>query len=297
MRSPLRRSAAIHVPVALALTAWLHAAPAYAQVVNEGFDSAALPAGWLNVNNSQFANTASGNWGRPPGPFNNPTGDTFYPISHQGSPEQYFGVGHDSSTGVNPQGNLAPAVISNWLMTPALQLTRDGSMSFFTRTLDGNINGDRLQVWFSPTGGADVGPNPVQGTPNITPGDQIPQNNGDFTFKLLDINPDEVSTRQAGAYPEQWTQFTMSLSSVPGLPTGTFTGRFGFRYYAEDGGPFGTFRPSNGNNDFSNFLGIDTVSINPVPEPASLVLTGATLPALAWIVRRRKRQSTDQGHE
>jgi hypothetical protein len=290
MLSSDRRPAAVFGTVAaLVWAVWLGVVPAQAQpqpVLNEGFNASALPAGWVATNNSQFPEpTMTGNWGRPPGPFAPPgqgTGDTFFPRAHQGTEEQYYGVGFDSSIATGQ------AVISNWLITPPLQLTQDATMTFFTRTLDANINGDRLQVWFSRTGGTSVGPNPVQGTPNIMPGDQITPNNGDFADKLFDINPNEVATQQAGAYPEAWTPFTVALNTLTGLPTGTFTGRFGFRYYAEDGGPGAADRPNNGNQPFTNFIGIDTVTAFAVPEPTSLALGGVAVPALAWVIRRRR---------
>jgi hypothetical protein len=284
------RPAAVFGTVAVLIwSVWLGVIPAQAQpVLNEGFGGQTLPANWVVINNSLFANPGQeATWQRPPPPYGDPTGNDFLPPAHIPGPAPepngaYVGVGFDSTIGTNP------AVVSNWLITPALQLTRDATMTFFTRTLNVNINGDRLQVWFSRTGGTSIGPNPVQGTPNITPGDQITPNNGDFADKLLDINPGEVATGRPGAYPEAWTPFTVALNTLTGLPTGTFTGRFGFRYYAEDGGQGATDRPANTNEPFTNFIGVDTVTVDAVPEPTSLALGGVAVPALAWVIRRRR---------
>ncbi len=59
---------------------------------------------------------------------------------------------------------------------------------------------------------------------------------------LLEVNP----TLAAGGYPEVWTQYTATLSGIPGGATG----RIAWRYFVTDGGPSGAN---------SNYIGIDTV--------------------------------------
>ena len=89
---------------------------------------------------------------------------------------------------------------------------------------------DRLQVRMSTNGAStDVG----------TTATSV----GDFTNLLLDINP----TYLPEGYPRVWTQFTVTLSGIPG---GSTLGRLAFRYFVENGGP-------NGVN--SDYIGIDTV--------------------------------------
>jgi hypothetical protein len=288
MKSLARRSRlSVGTIAALALAVDLAASPAHAQpILNEGFGSTSFqsPTGWVVFNNSQFADPNQ-TWGNP----GTASGTGTAPFSaQQGGPSTFIGVSDLSSTGQNTNLQPVPAVISNWLITPQLGLTPNSVLTFWTRTITANTNGDRLQVWLNPTGTQNAGPTTIQGTPNTTPGDQIPPQTGDFTVLALDINPNEVATGQPGAYPENWTQFTVSLSSLTGVPTGPFTGRFGFRYFAEDGGPNGDPRPLNHGQPFTDYVGIDSVTVNAVPEPTSLALVGVALPALAWTLRRRR---------
>ncbi len=59
------------------------------------------------------------------------------------------------------------------------------------------------------------------------------------------------------------------------------TGRFAFRYFVENGGPSG----SN-----SDYIGIDTLTITPVPEPTSLALLG--IPAVGYLWKRRRAKKS-----
>jgi hypothetical protein len=76
----------------------------------------------------------------------------------------------------------------------------------------------------------------------------LPEDLGDFTTLLLDINP----TLTVGGYPEIWTQYSINISGV-GAPT---QGRFAFRYYVTNGGPSGAN---------SNYIGVDLVEYGAVP--------------------------------
>jgi len=90
---------------------------------------------------------------------------------------------------------------------------------------------------------------------------------GDFSTVMLDINPNQTFS----AYPTSWTEFTATM------PTNG-TGRIAFRYFVNNGGPSG---------DNGNYIGIDSLNITAVPEPASalaLVLAGAG----ALVARRRR---------
>jgi cell division septation protein DedD len=136
------------------------------------------------------------------------------------------------------------ATISNWLLTPVLGLQDGAQLFFWTRTVDVPFAPDRLQVRMS-TNGASTN---VGNTATSV---------GDFTKLWLDINP----TYTLNGYPNVWTQFTVSLSGIPG---GATLGRLAFRYFVENAGP-------NGVN--SDYIGIDTMAYNcsggPTPTPTA----------------------------
>ncbi len=95
--------------------------------------------------------------------------------------------------------------------------------------MDGTIYPDRLEMRLSTAGAStNVG----------TTATSV----GDFTTVLVEVNP----TLAAGGYPEVWTQYTATLSGIPGGATG----RIAWRYFVTDAGPTGAN---------SDYIGIDTV--------------------------------------
>jgi len=179
--------------------------------VSEGFDDITLlpGLGWAFQNNSQPIGTTGWFQGN----------DAVFP-AHAGAPTAYIAANFNNGAGV--------ATISNWMLTPELALSDGDTVSFWTRTVTTPSFPDRLQVRMSTNGAStNVG--------------TLATDVGDFTTLLLDINP----TYTTGGYPNVWTQFTINLS---GIPPGS-TGRIGFRYFVEGGGPSG----SN-----SDYIGIDT---------------------------------------
>ncbi len=216
--------------------------PSQAPLLNswsEGFDDVSLlpGLGWVAINNSEPLGTTAWSQGSP---------STF--PSHQGAPNSYIAASYLSA------GPDDDAVISNWLLTPEITMSNNDVLRFWTRH-PGDGWADRLQVRLSTNGSsADVGDTAFSV--------------GDFTQLLLDINPEYDPT----GYPIVWTEYTVLITGLSG-PT---NGRIAFRYFVEDGGPWG-------NN--SDYVGIDTLSytapcVSPTDVPWLSVdpTDGATLP-------------------
>jgi hypothetical protein len=140
--------------------------------------------------------------------------------------------------------------ISNWLITPELSLRYETHLVFYTRTDPSLAAPDSLEVRLSMTG-ASVG--------------SSDSSVGDFTSLLLAINP----ALTVDGYPTGWTQYTLSVAEQGG----SVTGRFAFRYAVPD---------TSAN---ANYIGIDDVSVDSVPEPATLGLIAFGLGAA--LLRRR----------
>lgn len=147
----------------------------------------------------------------------------------------------------NYQNGSGTANLDNWLMSQVRTFSAGDTISFYTRTADGSIWPDRLHLKLSLNGAS--------------------TNVGDFSTTLVSVN----NGLTQGGYPETWTQFSTTLT-VGG------TGRFAFNYNVPNGGP-------NGAN--SNYIGIDTVAYNAVPEPATMAALGL---GVAAMIRRRNRK-------
>ena len=91
----------------------------------------------------------------------------------------------------------------------------------------------------------------------------------DFTTVLLSINPSEMS----GGYVDSWTAMSALIGGNGG------SGRIAFVYDVS-------------NADNANYIGIDTVRITAVPEPASVALLVLGLAGLAATSRRNKKSTT-----
>jgi len=122
--------------------------------------------------------------------------------------------------------------VNCWLLTPPLSMKNGDQISFWTRTSGPVSFPDRMQVWLNPNNdGTNVGKNETE--------------TGDFSVKLLEINPAQNTTD----YPTDWTQYSITIS---GLPNGTTPKklRVGFRYYVQGGGTGGSNSNEIGIDDF-----------------------------------------------
>ena len=203
------------------------AAGAQAQGLTQGFDNvAALPAGWLQVNNS--AAPAGTSWSQ---------GNSAVFPAFSGATNSFIAANF-LATGAATGG------ISSWLVLPALTLDSTSAISFRVRAAgDGFL--DTVQVRFSAGTGADVGATATSV--------------GTFTSLL-------------GTYASSVDNGWISQSYGLGLGAST-TGRLAFRYVVADVANAG------------NYLGIDSLVVTAIPEPASVALLGLGIAGL--IVRRR----------
>jgi hypothetical protein len=195
--------------------------------VTAGFEDITNLPGWAMQNNSQPL--GSTNWFQ---------GNTTVFTAQAGPTNSYIAANFNNGSGV--------ATLSNWLLTPPLNLQNGAQLTFWTRTISAPAFADRLQVRMSTNGSStNVG----------TTATDV----GDFTTLLLDINP----TYTTSGYPNAWTQFTVNISGL-GSPT---VGRLAFRYFVENGGPDGAR---------SDYIGIDTVSFTCVPPPTPTITSTPT---------------------
>ena len=194
-----------------------------AQAIQEGFEDVTtlVPAGWFIRNNSSPLGTSDWFQG-------NPDPVRGFP-AQAGPPNSYVGANFQATGDVG--------TISDWLLMPNRTLNNGDVLRFWTRTVTGDPFPDRLQVRLSLNGASTN-----VGTTAISV--------GDFTTLLLDIDPN-----YEGIYPDIFTEFTITLSGLPG-PT---SGRLAFRYFVENGG-------LNGAN--SDYIGIDTLSYTPASAMA-----------------------------
>lgn len=224
------------------------AVAANAQSFTEGFDVG--PAGFIGGGTTTFGNTAggdamafaSGTWharnaSAPQGLtswFNN---NTVF-ATHSGAGQ--LNANFNSVAGNN--------TIDNYMMSMVRTFNNGDSIKFWTRTVDAVAFPDRLNLKLSKSGAS--------------------VNIADFNTTLLTVNPSLTTT----GYPNQWTQFTATISGL----SGATSGRFAFNYNVTGGGPSGAN---------SDFIGIDDVSYTAVPEPATMAALGL---GIAAMIRRRR---------
>ena len=226
--------------VLLSMTAPADAA--MSPILTQGFDGLALgavPANWVVVNRSTLP---ADNWGG---------GNANIFAAQSGAAGSYIADSFEAGGG--------SGVVSDWLLTPVVNLDNGFTFSFYTR---GDVNAgsfaDSLQVRLSTSGSStNVG---------TTPTDL-----GVFTTLLLSVN----STLAPGGFPTDWTPFTATVSGLA-APT---TGRFALRYFLND------------NVTQGSYIGVDSIVVSAVvsavPEPETLLLLALGLTAMGLTARRR----------
>lgn len=202
-------------------------------VYSYGFDTA-FATNWTLTNQSASANATS-IWSKA----SYTTADTAtssifgsgvggVPVGQAGGANSFALVNYTSTTGTG--------TISNWLISPSIDVKDGDVVSFYSRKgTDGTVDyPDRLELRYSsaattvlPSGG--------------------PTNVGSFTTVGVTIN----SALAAGfAYPKTWTQYSFT---VTGVGSAIIPVRFAFRYFVTNGGTAGAN---------SDIIGIDTFSID-----------------------------------
>lgn len=156
------------------------------------------------------------------------------PNGQAGGANSFALVNYSSTTSTASSG----ATISNWLMSPLVNVQNGDVVTFYTRLGKYSATGtasyaDNLELRMSTNGAFTADP---AADPFAT---------GDYTNLLVAVNPFLDLT----SYPTTWTQYSYTVAGLSG-PTDV---KFAFRYFVTDGG-------TNGSN--SDIIGIDTFSVD-----------------------------------
>ncbi len=187
----------------------------------DGTTADMLTAGWQKINMSNPE--GAGNWLIP-----TTTSSAFPTGGNTGGATSFVLVNYTSTTGAGE--------ISNWLISPTINVQNGDVVTFYTRkggSGTGTIYPDNLQLTMSATGDASV-------LPSIDETDL-----GDFTTLAVEINPNLDDS----SYPFTWTQYSYTVSGLSGITAV----KFGFRYFVTNGGPSG---------DNSDIIAVDDFSID-----------------------------------
>ncbi len=198
----------------------------------EGTTAAMISSGWQVTNQSSPVYTGAPTWSIP---ASAPT--TTFAGGAQAGTTTSFSLINYTSTGTS--STAGSGTISNWLISPIVNVQNGDVVTFYTR-LGRNVAAggsaayaDNLELRMSTNGAFTA--NPSGGAAGL----------GDFTNLLVEVNPSLDLT----SYPITWTQYTYTVAGLSG-PTDCM---FAFRYYVTDGGPAGAN---------SDIIGIDTFSVD-----------------------------------
>lgn len=221
----------------------IQAVTAQVSSLSEDFTTV-LPTNWVANNLSSPANPAGG-WQQ---------GNSTVFNAYNGAANSFAAANFESIA--DPPGS---GTISNWLITPVLNLTNGAIIKFYTRkaTPDPFDFADRMEVRLSKNGSSTNVGTTATGV-------------GDFTSLLITINPN----LSEGGYPTEWREYSFTLTNI----TAGQTGRIAFRYFVTDGGI---------NGQYSDYIGLDNVSYDallPVNITNFTASLQETTPVLQWSV-------------
>lgn len=221
----------------------------------EGTTAAMISSGWQVTNQSSPVYSGAPTWSIP---ASAPT--TTFAGGAQAGTTTSFSLINFTSTGTS--ATAGSGTISNWLISPVINVQNGDVVTFYTRlgrniAVGGSASyADNLELRMSTNGAFTT--NPSGGAAGL----------GDFTNLLVEVNPSLDLT----SYPITWTQYSYTVAGL----TGPSDVKFAFRYFVTDGGPggansdiigidsFSVDRPTAANQDFfsSNF----SLSPNPVKD-------------------------------
>lgn len=158
------------------------------------------------------------------------------PLGQDGVANQ-FAIVNYTSTGTS--STAGSGTISNWMITPVINVKDGDVVSFYTRlgrpsSTTTAAFADNLELRMSTNG--DFTTNPTGGATGL----------GDFTELLVAINPSLNLT----SYPTSWTKYSYVIDQVGDVETPV---KFAFRYFVTNGGPAGAN---------SDIIGVDTGSVD-----------------------------------
>ncbi|MBC7883347.1 MAG: choice-of-anchor J domain-containing protein [Anaerolineae bacterium] len=205
--------------------------------LSEGFDNVSgLPPAWAFVNNSS------------PPPLIPPATWTQGDTNISNFAGQSGGINSFTQVGITSTSADTGGTVNNWLITPELDFSGGGTLSFFARTFLGNTRAEYIEVRQSTAGDStDVG----------TSATSV----GDFTSLIGTVGSLDAEISPGGSFPgalpsnNAWALFTFTISPTAG------SGRLAFRYFATDGGVNGTQ---------AQYAALDSVNYTAVPEPTSI---------------------------
>lgn len=202
-------------------------------VYSYGFDTA-FSTDWTMINQSALANVTT-IWSKASYTAASTTTNSIFGSGVGGVPVGQAG-GTNSFALVNYSSTTGSGTISNWLITPVVNVKDGDVVSFYSRKgTDGTMDyPDRLELRYSTAATTIV---PSAGSTDV----------GSFTNVGVTVNP----TLAAGfVYPKTWTKYSFTIA---GVGTTAVPVKFAFRYFVTNGGTAGTN---------SDIIGIDTFSVD-----------------------------------